>query len=183
MLSVAILVGVALLMGLRPTADVAGWIVVLGVSALCTLGVTWMGVVFGLLGKTPAGANSLSRSFLLLAFSSSTFVSTQSMPSAVRWYADYQPFIPVSTTLRGLLFGTPIGNSAMLAIAWSLGLALDGYVLARELYKRGSGRSYRYAVQPAGGRNSTQEHQWGCSFMPPAMFPRVALAIGVVVVR
>jgi ABC-2 type transport system permease protein len=138
--SVSILVAVALLMGFRPTADVASWIVVLGVIALFALGVTWMGVVFGLVGKTPAGANSLSLIFLLLAFTSSAFVSTESMPGAVRWYADYQPFTPVINTLRGLLFATPIGNNAMLAVAWSLGLALVGYVLARGVYNRGSGR-------------------------------------------
>jgi ABC-2 type transport system permease protein len=99
-----------------------------------------MGVVFGLVGKTPAGANSLSLIFLLLAFTSSAFVSTASMPGAVRWYADYQPFTPVINTLRGALFGTPIGNNAMLAVVWSFGLALVGYVLARGVYNRGSGR-------------------------------------------
>jgi ABC-2 type transport system permease protein len=137
MISVAILIGVALLMGFRPTADPTAWLVALGIIALFTFGVTWMGIVFGLVGKTPAGANSLSLVFLLLAFTSSAFVRTDTMPGAVRWYAEYQPFTPVINTLRGLLFGTSIGNNAVLAVAWSIGLALVGYVLARAAFNRG----------------------------------------------
>ena len=86
------------------------------------------GVVFDLVGKTPVGANSLSLIFLLLAFTSSAFVRPDSMPVGVRWFAEYQPFTPVIDTLRGLLLGTPIGNSAILAIGWCVILTLLGYL-------------------------------------------------------
>jgi ABC-2 type transport system permease protein len=139
MISVGVIIGVALLMGFRPSADPVSWLAALGLIALFTCGVTWMGVVFGLIGKTPAGANSLSLTFLLLAFTSSAFVRTDSMPAAVRWYAEYQPFTPVIDTLRGLLLGTPVGdNTAILAVAWSIGLALVGYLWARAVYNRNS---------------------------------------------
>src|SRR6266567_2195192 len=59
----------------------------LGVVALFTLAITWMGVLFGLVGKTPAGANSLSLIFqLLLPLTSSAFVRPDSMPVGVRWF-------------------------------------------------------------------------------------------------
>jgi ABC-2 type transport system permease protein len=140
MISIGLVIGVALLIGFRPTTNPVAWIGALGVIALITLAVTWMGVVFGLVGKTPAGANSLSLIFLLLAFTSSAFVPTDSMPVGVRWFADYQPFTPVIDTLRGLLLGTPIGNSAVLAIAWCAGLTLIGYLWARAVYNRNSVR-------------------------------------------
>ena len=140
MITVGLVIGVALLMGFRPTTNPVAWIAALGVIALVTLAVTWMGVVFGLVGKTPAGANSLSLIFLLLAFPSSAFVPTDSMPVGVRWFADYQPFTPVIDTLRGLLLGTPIGNSAVLAVAWCAGLTLIGYLWARAVYNRNSVR-------------------------------------------
>lgn len=140
MITVGLVIGVALLMGFRPTADPAAWIAALGMIALVTLAVTWMGVVFGLVGKTPAGANSLALLFLLLAFTSSAFVSTDAMPAGVRWFAEYQPFTPVINTLRGLLLGAPIGNSAVLAIAWCVALALVGYLCSRALYNRGPTR-------------------------------------------
>jgi ABC-2 type transport system permease protein len=137
MITVGLVIGVALLMGFRPTANPVAWIAALGVIALVTLAVTWMGVVFGLVGKTPAGANSLSLIFLLLAFTSSALVPTDSMPVGVRWFAQYQPFTPVIDTLRGLLLGTPIsGNSAILAVAWCAVLILIGYLWARAVYNR-----------------------------------------------
>jgi ABC-2 type transport system permease protein len=138
MISVAFLIGVAVLMGFRPTTNPVAWVAALGVVALFTFGITWMGVLFGLVGKSPGGANSLALIFTLLAFTSSAFVRTDSMAGAVRWYAEYQPFTPVIDTLRGLLLGTPIGNSAILAVAWSVGLALAGYLLARAVYNRNS---------------------------------------------
>jgi ABC-2 type transport system permease protein len=136
MISVSLVLGVSLLMGFRPTAGPVAWIAALGIIVLLTLAVTWMGVVFGLVGKTPAGANSLSLIFLLLSFTSSAFVSTDSMPAAIRWFAEYQPFTPVINTLRGLLLGTQIGNDAILAAGWCVGLPLLGYFWARAIYNR-----------------------------------------------
>jgi ABC-2 type transport system permease protein len=137
MIAVGFVLGVALLMGFRPTTSPVAWIAALGLIALLTLAITWMGVVFGLVGKTPAGANSLSLIFQLLAFTSSAFVSPDSMPAGVRWFVEYQPFTPVIDTLRGLLLGTPIGgNSVVLAFAWCIGLILVGYFWARAVYNR-----------------------------------------------
>jgi ABC-2 type transport system permease protein len=39
-------------------------------------------------------------------------------------------------TLRGLLLGTPIGNHAMIAVAWCVVIALGGYLWARVGYSR-----------------------------------------------
>ena len=58
------------------------------------------------------------------------------MPAGVRWYAEYQLFTPVINAVRELLFGAPLGNSVILAVAWSLGLALVGYLWARAVYNR-----------------------------------------------
>jgi ABC-2 type transport system permease protein len=141
MITIVLVIGVALLMGFRPSAGPVAWLAALGLIALFTLALTWMGVLFGLVGKTPAGANSLSLIFqLLLPLTSSAFVSPDSMPAGVRWFAQYQPFTPVIDTLRGLLLGTPIGNSAVLAVAWCVGLALVGYLWARAIYKRNPAR-------------------------------------------
>jgi ABC-2 type transport system permease protein len=136
MVTIVLVLGVALLMGFRPTTNPVAWIAALGLIALFTFGITWMGVAFGLVGKTPAGANSLSLIFQLLSFTSSTFVRTDSMPAGVRWFAQYQPFTPVIETLRGLLLGTPIGNNAILAVAWCAVLALVGYLWSRAVYNR-----------------------------------------------
>ncbi|HEX8994851.1 MAG TPA: ABC transporter permease [Ktedonobacterales bacterium] len=134
--SILLVTAVALLMGFRPTTSPLAWLEALGVVALITFAISWMGVVFGLIGKTPAGANSLSLIFTLLSFTSSAFVRPESMPGAVRWFAEYQPFTPVIDTLRGLLLGSPIGNSLILAVVWSVAMALVGYLWARAVYNR-----------------------------------------------
>ena len=140
MISVCLVIGVALLMGFRPTANPVAWIAALGVIALFTFALTWMSVAFGLVGKTPAGANSLALIFQFLSFTSSALVRPDSMSGGVRWFAEYQPFTPVINTVRGLLLGTPIGNSAVLAVAWCVGLTLIGYLWARAVYNRNSVR-------------------------------------------
>jgi ABC-2 type transport system permease protein len=58
------------------------------------------------------------------------------MSGAVRWFAENEPFTPIIDTLRGLLMGTPIGSSAMIAVAWCVGLALAGYLWAQALFNR-----------------------------------------------
>ena len=139
LISIALVIGVALLAGFRPTTSPLAWLAALGLVALFTFALTWMAVAFGLIGKTPAGANSLSLIFqLILPFTSSAFVRPDSMSAGVRWFSEYQPFTPVIDTLRGLLLGTSIDNSAVLAVAWCVVLALVGYLWARAVYNRNS---------------------------------------------
>ena len=55
-------------------------------------------------------------------------------------FAQYQPFTSIIDTLRGLLMGAPIGNSAIIAIAWCIAIALAGYLWARTVFNRGPAR-------------------------------------------
>ena len=59
------------------------------------------------------------------------------MSPGLRQFAEYQPFTPITETLRGLLTGTAIGDQAVIATAWCAGLALTGYLWARRTYNRG----------------------------------------------
>ncbi len=72
----------------------------------------------------------------LLPFLGSGFVPTTTMPAGLRQFAAYQPFTPVTETLRGLLTGTHIGTHAILAIAWSVGIAAASYLWAIRLYRQ-----------------------------------------------
>ena len=70
----------------------------------------------------------------LLPFLGSGFVPVATLPAGLQQFARYQPFTPVTETLRGLLTGTPIGANAIAAIAWSIGIALASYLWATHLY-------------------------------------------------
>jgi ABC-2 type transport system permease protein len=136
LISGVLVVAVAVGLGFRPTATPLEWVAAAGVFALITFALTWLTVSFGLLAKTPAGANSLSLIIVILPFISSAFVPTAAMPAGVRWFAQNQPFTPVIQTLRGLLLGSPIGDNAVLAVAWCAGLSLAGFLWSRALFNR-----------------------------------------------
>lgn len=136
MISGVVVVGVAVLLGFRPTATPVEWIAAAGIFAMIALALTWLTVAFGLLANTPAGANSLALIPAVLPFVSSAFIPTGAMSGGVRWFAENQPFTPVIDTMRGLLTGTSIGDSAVIAAAWCAGLTLVGYLCARTLYDR-----------------------------------------------
>jgi ABC-2 type transport system permease protein len=136
MLSLAVVTAVALLIGFRPTAGVAEWIAAVGVVAMTTLALTWLSVALGMVSKSVETASNLPMPLMLLPFLGSGFVPTDSMPTGVRWFAENQPFTPIMQTLRGLLTGSPIGSSGVLAVAWFVGIGLAGYLWAKRLYNR-----------------------------------------------
>jgi ABC-2 type transport system permease protein len=136
MIGLAIVIGVALLIGFRPTAGLAGWIGAIGVLAMTTLALTWLSVALGMVTKSVEAASNLPMPLTLLPFLGSGFVPTDSMPAGLRWFAEYQPFTPIIETVRGLLMGTAIGSSAVIAVAWCAGITLVGYVWAKVLFNR-----------------------------------------------
>jgi ABC-2 type transport system permease protein len=105
-----------------------------GVLLMATLAITWLAVALGLFPKSVEAASNLPMPLILLPFLSSGFVPTESMPAGVAWFAEHQPFTPIIETLRGLLLGTAIGDSALLAVVWCLGIALISYRWALKLY-------------------------------------------------
>lgn len=138
-ISLAVVTGVALLVGFRPSAGLLEWLAIAGVLAMITFAIIWFAVACGLVSKSVETASNLPMPLILLPFLGSGFVPTDSMPAAVAWFAEYQPFTPVMETLRGLLFGTPIGNNAIIAAAWSVAIALASYLWAKKLYNRDPG--------------------------------------------
>jgi ABC-2 type transport system permease protein len=135
-LGVAVVIGVALLIGFRPTAGLVEWTAAIGVLAMTALALTWLCVALGMVTKSVETASNLPMPLMLLPFLGSGFVPTDSMPAGVRWFAEYQPFTPIIETVRGLLMGTTVGNSAVIAVAWCAGISLVGYLWARALFNR-----------------------------------------------
>ncbi|MFF2807351.1 ABC transporter permease [Streptomyces sp. NPDC058000] len=136
MLSLVLVIGVALAVGFRPHATALDWIAAFGLLALLAFGLTWVAAAMGLVAKTVESASNAPMPLTFLPFLGSAFVPPESMPAGIRWFAEYQPFTPINETLRGLLMGTPIGNSAIVAVAWCIGLALAGYLWARTAFRR-----------------------------------------------
>jgi ABC-2 type transport system permease protein len=131
-----VVTAVALAVGFRPSTGPLAWLAAAGVLAMVTFALTWLTVALGLAAKSVESASNTPMFLTLLPFLSSGFVPTESMPPGLRAFAEYQPFTPVIETLRGLLFGTPIGNSAVLAAAWCAAITLLSYLWSRKLFSR-----------------------------------------------
>jgi ABC-2 type transport system permease protein len=135
-IGVVVLTGVALAIGFRPTASPLEWLAVLGLILLVAFALAWLCVAFGLVTDSVETASNVPLFLTLLPFLGSGFVPTGSMPVALRWFAEYQPFTPITETLRGLLLGTSIGANWVIALAWCAGITALSYVWARRLYRR-----------------------------------------------
>ncbi|HZE40041.1 MAG TPA: ABC transporter permease [Stackebrandtia sp.] len=137
--SSALVLGVALLIGFDPNANFGQWMGAIGVFLLFVLAVTWFGVGIGLASKSVESASNAPMPLMLLPFLGSGFVPTDKMPAWLGWFADNQPFTPVIETMRGLLMGTHVGGDAIAAIAWCVGISVACFVWARRRINREPG--------------------------------------------
>jgi ABC-2 type transport system permease protein len=133
-LSFGVVVGVAVAVGFRPTADALAWFGAVGIIVVFAFALIWLATALGLAAKSVETASNTPMFLTLLPFLGSGFVPTATMPEGLRQFAEYQPFTPVTETLRGLLTGTGIGTNAIAAVAWSVGVALVSYLWARNAY-------------------------------------------------
>jgi ABC-2 type transport system permease protein len=136
LVAMALVTGVAVLVGFRPDATPIEWLATVGILAVIGFGLIWLAVAMGLVSKTVEGASNLPTPLIILPFLGSGFVPTDSMPAWLRGFAEYQPFTAFIETIRGLLTGTGIGNGAIVTVAWSAGIALVGYLWAKKMFSR-----------------------------------------------
>jgi ABC-2 type transport system permease protein len=131
-----LVVAVALTIGFRPTASPLAWLATAGVLVGFAVALIWLSAALGLAAKSVETASNTPMFLTLLPFLSSAFVPTDTMPPGLRQFAQYQPFTSVTQTVRALLTDNPVGSHAIVAIAWSAGIALASYFWAVRLYNR-----------------------------------------------
>ncbi len=71
-----------------------------------------------------------------LTFASNVFVQLSAMPGWLQAFARNQPVSQVTTAVRGLMLGAPLGNSVWLSLAWGLGALAVLTPLATSRYRR-----------------------------------------------
>jgi ABC-2 type transport system permease protein len=136
LISLAVVVAVALLIGFRSDGGPLAWLGVAGILVLFTLALTWVAVIPGLLAKSVDGASAFSYPLILLPFISSAFVPTASMPAPVRAFAENQPVTSIVDAIRALLAGQPVGGAIWIALAWCVGILLVAWAAATVIYRR-----------------------------------------------
>jgi ABC-2 type transport system permease protein len=141
LVSSAIMIGVGLLVGFRPTANVLEWLLAIAILLLFTLAISWLSAILGLLVKSVEAVQWFSFIAIFpLTFASSAFVPTAGMPGPLRAFAENQPITHVIDAIRALLVGTPVGNHAWLAIGWCLGIIIISVPLTAHLFRKYSNR-------------------------------------------
>lgn len=135
-ISIIIIVLVALVMGFRSNANLAEWLGVAGILLLFTFALTWLAVIPGLKAKTIDGASAFSYPLIFLPFISSTFVPTDTMPTAVRVFAENQPVTAIVDAIRSLLNSEPVGTTLWIALAWCIAITVIAYIFAIRTYRK-----------------------------------------------
>jgi ABC transporter DrrB family efflux protein len=139
LLSLAVMVVVGLIVGFSFSEPVGE--VLLGILLMLAFGYafSWVFAFVGLIASSPETANAFGFIAIFpLTFVSSAFVPPETMPDAIQWVADINPFTTVVDALRALWIGGPAGNDVWASFAWSLGITAVFSVLAA--------RRYRHAV-------------------------------------
>lgn len=130
---------VGLAVGFRPNASPMEWLAVVGIAILFTLAISWLSAILGLLVKSLEAAQWVGFVVIFpLTFVSSAFVPTETMPHALRVFAENQPLTHVIDTIRALLVGTPIDNSAWLSVVWCTAIIAVSVPITIRLFRRRS---------------------------------------------
>jgi ABC-2 type transport system permease protein len=126
---------VAMIIGFRPQATVAGWGLAFLLIFCFTFAFTWVSVLVGLIAKSPETATLFTVLITLLPYLSSGFVPTETMPRPLAIFAEYQPMSPIIHSLRGLLLNLK-DTTLISAFSWCGGIVVVSWFLARMLYQK-----------------------------------------------
>ncbi|HEV8166784.1 MAG TPA: ABC transporter permease, partial [Actinomycetota bacterium] len=127
-IGVAIMAGIALLVGWRAHHGLAATLAAFGLILLLRYAVSWIGVWVGM-SVTPQTADSLVPLVFPVSMISNSFVPTAGMPPWLRLVADWNPISALVAAYRGL-FGNPtvvtahasfpLRHPVAMTIGWSL---------------------------------------------------------------
>jgi len=116
--------------------------ILLGVVLLLLFGYafSWFFALLGLLVSSPEAANSVGFIAVFpLTFISSAFVPVDSMPGALQWFAEINPFTIMVDAIRALWLSAPAGNSIWGAFAWTAAIFVIFAPLAVRRYRTAAG--------------------------------------------
>ena len=121
LLSITVLLATGLIIGFSFHASALEIVGGIGLLLLFGYAFSWVFALLGLLVSSPESANSLGFIAVFpLTFISSAFVPVESMPDALQWFAEENPFTIVVNAMRALWLGAPAENYVWGAVVWSI---------------------------------------------------------------
>jgi ABC-2 type transport system permease protein/oleandomycin transport system permease protein len=140
LLSMVVLLVTGIIIGFSFDATIGE--ILLGVVLLLGFGYafSWFFALLGLLVSSPEAANSVGFIAVFpLTFISSAFVPVESMPGALQWFAEVNPFTIMVDAIRALWLNAPAGNNVWGAFAWSAAIFVVFAPLAVHRYRTAAG--------------------------------------------
>ena len=135
-ISNAVIVVTAPILGFRPQAGLVDWIWVIALLLLINITFTLIAVLCGTISKSVEGATGLLFPLFILPFLSSGFAPVDTMPNGIGWFSSIQPMTPMIDSLRALTLDLPLGNRLWLTLAWCIALGIVSFAVSMRTYNR-----------------------------------------------
>jgi ABC transporter DrrB family efflux protein len=136
-LSLAVMIGVGLLVGFSFVSSAPKVIAGIGLLLLFGYAFSWVFAFIGLSSSTPEASQAIGFIAIFpLTFISSAFVPVDSMPAGLEAFAEVNPFTTVVDAMRALWLDTPAGDDVWGAVVWSLALTVIFAFLSVRRYQR-----------------------------------------------
>jgi oleandomycin transport system permease protein len=137
--SMAILLGVGLLLGFRIGTNPVSALGAVALLVVFTLAFAWIPVLVAMLVDEPEKVMMLGFVFVFpLTFASSAFVPVATMPGWMQGWVRVNPATLLVDAVRGLLVGGEVAGPALGALAWAAAIAAVFVPLALLAFRRRS---------------------------------------------
>jgi ABC transporter DrrB family efflux protein len=143
-LTLTLMLAVGYGIGFRPQTSMGGLLGALAVGLLFGYAWSWVMALVGLLVRSAEAVQAATYLVVFpLAFTSSVFVPTQTMPGWLQPFAANQPVTVATNALRGLILGPgalppgrTVASQVALALAWAAAIIAVFVPLAVRAYRR-----------------------------------------------
>ena len=123
MIATTILLTMGFILGFSVETSVLELLAAVGLSLVFGASLMWIFILLGLTMKTAQAVQGMAMLVLMpLQFGSSIFAPPTTMPGWLQSFTDVNPLSNLADAARGLINGTPLGNSVWITLAWSVGL-------------------------------------------------------------
>ncbi|SCL29435.1 oleandomycin transport system permease protein [Micromonospora nigra] len=122
--SVALLIGVGMILGFRLGNGVLGLVAAFALLLGFSLAAAWIAVLVGVLVDEPDKVQIFGFTVIFpLTFTSNAFVPTETMPGWLQAWVEVNPVTILADALRGLLVGGPVAAPVVQTLAWAVVIA------------------------------------------------------------